>query len=445
MQLRQATIHAPRSALRRGAAALAIVASIMLAQPGAAPLHAADPSAPPVASPDATTLPAPSSGPLATPGPASFDSAALPSGFDRFVEVLTTIRDEFVLAGALDDHALVDGAIRGLMGAIGDDGHSAWLSPEEVSAEDAALDGRVIGIGVLVDTRYGLPEIVSVIPGGPADRAGLRRGDFILAVDGVGTDRLEDDDLVARIRGEPGTNVSLTIRPARGPDRVVTVERASVEVPSVDWAFVPGTRIADLRLLQFSTDAGRDVRDATIEAVSAGATGIILDLRGNPGGLLSEAEAVARVFLDDAVIYRQRDRDGTEREIRSGDRPAAGDLPVVVLTDSGSASSAEIVAAALAENDRATVVGERTFGTGTILGFFPLSDGSALRLGTQQWLTPSGRNLYGTGLAPDLEVALPPGARALEPLELRRLGARGIARSNDRQLRRAIRLLADAG
>lgn len=427
----------------RVAAGAVLAALVMLLPVAAGPLAAAGPSPAPVTSPAPVAPPTASLAPGASPAPV--DAATLPSGFDRFVEVVRTIREHFVLADTLDDHALVDGAIRGLMGAIGDDGHSAWLSREEVRAEDEALDGTVIGIGVLVDTRYGLPEIVSVIPGGPADRAGLRRGDFILAVDGVGTDRLDDDELVARIRGEPGTTVALTIRSARGRDRVVTVERAVVDVPSVDWAFVPGTRIADIRLLQFSTGAGTAVRDATVEALSAGATGIILDLRGNPGGLLSEAEAVAKVFLDDAVIYRQRERDGTEREIRADGRPFAGDTPVVALVDRGSASSAEIVAAALAENDRATLVGERTFGTGTILGFFPLSDGSALRLGTQQWLTPQGRNLYATGLTPAVALPLDPGVRPLEPLDLRELGPRGLGRSADRQLRRAVRLLTDAG
>ena len=131
----------------------------------------------------------------------------------------------------------------------------------------------------------------------------------------------------------------------------------------------------------------------------------------------------------------------SEREIRSGDRPEAGDLPLVVLVDGGSASSAEIVAAALSEGDRATVVGERTYGTGTILGFFPLSDGSALRLGTQQWLTPTGRNLYATGLTPDIPVVLPPGTRPIEPADLRRMRPAAVAASDDRQLRRAVRLL----
>ncbi|MFO1539770.1 MAG: S41 family peptidase [Chloroflexota bacterium] len=425
---------------------LLLVAALLVGAPPVG-LRAASPApvAAPAASPAPSALPASSPSPSSVPAPEPIDPADLPDGFARYLEVLRTIRESYVGADGLDDAALVEGSIRGLIGAIGDDGHSTWLSPDEVAAEDAALDGAVTGIGVLVDSRFGLPEIVSVVPGSPADAAGIGLGDRIVAVDGVPTERMGEGELVAAVRGPEGTVVSLVLRDPRGRTRTVPVTRARIEVPSTAWVRVPGTRTALIRLLQFSDSAGADVAAAVRAARDAGARSLVLDLRGNPGGLLDQAVAVSEVFLSSGTIYREVARDGSVREIAADGPVTDATLPLVVLVDGGSASSAEIVAAALGANGRARVVGERTFGTGTILGFFPLADGSGLRLGTYRWQTPGGEDLYGNGLLPGIVVPLEDGGRIADLADLAR-GPRAAERAlaGDRQLRRALRLVADA-
>jgi carboxyl-terminal processing protease len=286
--------------------------------------------------------------------------------------------------------------------------------------------------------------VISVIDGSPADRAGVLVGDIIVAVDGVSTERSPADEIVRLVRGEAGTSVQLRLRRDGVPDVEVSMVRERIDLEPVSWAFVPGTRIADIRLLQFSENAGRDLRRAVRAAIADGARALVLDLRGNPGGLVDEAIRVASTFLRSGVVYQERDRDGDVTPVRVRQRAIAPNLPLAVLVDSGSASSSEIVAGALQDNDRATIVGERTFGTGTVLNLFPLSDGSAIRLGVLNWLTPDGEGVFDTGIEPDEVVALPSGATILDPDELDDLDAAEFASSSDAQLRRAVRLLRSA-
>lgn len=379
-----------------------------------------------------------------SPAPIPGEPGGLPEGFDTWQQALDVIREFYVDPSAASDRALVEGAIRGMVDALGDTGHTLYLTKDELAAETDALDGTVTGIGVTVDARTGGPAIISVIDGSPADEAGLRAGDRIIAVDGVRTDRASTDELVRRVRGEAGTPVELRVKARDGTTRVLTILRERISVPAVDWAFVPGTRIAVIRLVQFSDGAGEAVVDAARDALEAEATAVVLDLRGNPGGLLDEAIRVTSAFLEDGVVYRSVTRDGEQDRVRTRGDAIIPDLPMVVLVDYGSASSAEIVAAALGESRRATVLGESTYGTGTVLNIFPLSDGSAIRLGVQRWLTPDGASVFETGLEPDVTVELPLDGFALEPGDLRHLTRREFTGSGDTQLRRAIRLLSAA-
>jgi carboxyl-terminal processing protease len=370
----------------------------------------------------------------------------LPPEIDLFQQAYGIVKDFYVDPAAAGDQALVEGAIRGMVDALGDTGHTVYLTREEVEAETEALDGTIIGIGVTVDARAGSHLIISVLDGSPADRAGLRSGELILGVDGARVDRSTTDELIRLVRGEPGTPVELRIRGRDGTERDVTITRERIEVPAVSWAFVPGTRIAVIRLTQFSAGAGREVADAARAAMGAEASAVILDLRGNPGGLLNEAIAVASVFLEDGTVYRSEDRDGDGEAVGTKGEAVVPDLPMVVLVDHGSASSAEIVAAALRDNGRARVVGQTTYGTGTVLNIFPLDDGSAIRLGVQRWLTPDGDDVFEAGLQPDVSIALPEDGVPLEPSELEDLGRREFRAGDDTQLRRAVRLLeADRG
>jgi carboxyl-terminal processing protease len=223
--------------------------------------------------------------------------------------------------------------------------------------------------------------------------------------------------------------------------REVTIVRRELDVPPVTWARVPGSDAAVLRIVQFSSDAADLTLRAIREALDAGADAFVIDLRGDPGGLVDQAVSIAGAFIEDGVAYQQRDREGVVQDVPVRGSAVAADLPLVVLVDYGTASSAEILAAALRDNGRARIVGEATFGTGTILSTYTLSDGSALRLGTLDWLTPNGASVFRVGLQPDEVVALTPGAAALQPSDLIGMTASDLGSSGDLPLERAVDLL----
>lgn len=380
--------------------------------------------------------------PPSSDGPAVTPPPDLPAEFDVVWQALRIIRDEYVDPSAVDAGTLAQGAVRGIVEALGDTGHTIYLTPEEVEVEADALDGKVTGIGVLVDDRSGVPLIISVIDGSPADEAGLRAGDLILAVDGERVERLVPRELFTRVRGRAGTVVRLTIEREGEPAPVeVSMERERITVAAASWAFVPGSDVALVRLVQFSAGAAQALRDAVTEALAAGATGLVLDLRGNPGGLVDEATSTVGVFQEDGVAFRQQDRSGRVTDVPVRGRTVAPDVPLVVLVDYGSASSAEIVAAALRDSGRARLVGEQTFGTGTVLNGFDLADGSSIRLGVLRWLTPSGDTIFRVGVAPDEVVELRPGAAALEPGDLLGMTAAEFESGGDHQLQRAVAML----
>jgi len=358
-------------------------------------------------------------------------------------EVLEILGDRYVNEAALTSENLTLGAIRGILEALGDDGHTLYLTEAELEVEQDALKGRVVGIGVVVDQRSGAPQIISVIDGSPADLAGLQAGDVIASVDDVNTVRLSINDLAELVRGDVGTTVRLGIeRPGQSRKLEVRIRRDDVEIDPVAWAFVPGSDVAVIRIVQFSAQAGRETRAAVESALESGATGFVLDLRGNPGGLVDEALVVAGSFLTDGVAYQEQGRQGPPRDVHitTGWTIAPG-APLVVLVDYGTASSAEILAAALRDNDRAPIVGEQTFGTGTVLNTFNLSDGSALRVGVLNWLTPGGQAVFRVGITPDEVVELPLGGVALEPGDLLGMTEIDYAESEDVPLRHAVRLI----
>jgi carboxyl-terminal processing protease len=261
-------------------------------------------------------------------------------------------------------------------------------------------------------------------------------------VDGQPTERQTVDEVIKRVRGDAGTSVTLGITHRDGSTTEVPIVRAEIVIPPVSWAFVPGTKIADIRLAQFSQGAADGVRSALTEALAGGAEGAVLDLRGNPGGLVDQAVGIASMFLPEgATVYGQQDRSGSKTEIPATGSPLAPDLPLVVLTDFGSASSSEIVAAALQDNERAQVVGLRTFGTGTVLNMFPLSDGSAIMLGVIEWLTPKGAGIFDVGITPDVEVELPTNGTPTDPSDLEDLTRKEFRQGHDTQLQRAVKLL----
>ncbi|HET9456186.1 MAG TPA: S41 family peptidase [Candidatus Limnocylindrales bacterium] len=360
-------------------------------------------------------------------------------------EAWEAIQEHYVEADELDDRDLAYAAIDGLAEAVGDTGHTGFMTPEERATRTSALSGSYVGIGAQVGvSEDGLPMIIGVFRGSPADEAGLRSGDVVVAVDGEPTAGEDLDDVVERVRGEVGTAVVLTIRPGGdGSERDVQIVRADVQIEPVSWALVPGTKTAVLRLEQFSSGAAADLRAALADVRVAGADRLILDLRANPGGYVNEAVAAASEFLASGTVYVERNADGEEKPTAVTPDGTALDRPLVVLVDAASASAAEIVAGAIQDAGRARIVGEQTFGTGTVLGEFGLADGSALRIGTVEWLTPNGRVIWHEGIAPDIEVARPDGVLPVVPDDLRELMPADVAELADPQLARAIELVGD--
>jgi carboxyl-terminal processing protease len=358
-------------------------------------------------------------------------------------EALDILGDRFVHEEALDTETLTRGAIRGMLEALGDEGHTEYLTPEEQAAAQEALEGRVLGIGVVLDQRAAAPLVISVIDDSPADRAGVRAGDVIVAVDGASTTRLPSDVFAALVRGDAGSHVAIDVeRPGVSEPLAFDIVRDDVAIEPASWALVPGSSVAVVRIVQFSADSGDRTRDAIQSALDAGASGLVLDLRGNPGGLVGEALEVIAAFLDGGVAYREQGRDGPPRDIEvPRERVIAEQVPVIVLVDYATASSAEIVAAALRDNGRAAIVGETTFGTGTVVHTFDLSDGSALKVGVLTWSTPRGEPVFGVGIRPDHEVEAEPGTAGLRPRDIERLRPGELARSADLPMRRAIGLL----
>jgi carboxyl-terminal processing protease len=377
----------------------------------------------------------------ATPGP-----TAAGADFDLIAQAWEILHQDYVGADELDDKALAYGAIEGLTEAVGDTGHTSFLTPKERADRAEELSGSYVGIGVRIDAAEdGRPLIVGVFTGSPAEAANLTTGDIIVSVDGQATDGHDLDEVAGWIRGEAGSTVKITVRHgADGTDRELSIVRAEVKVQTVSWAMVPGTRTAVLRLEDFSHGAADAVKAALGAIRDAGADRVVLDLRGNPGGYVDEAVGVASQFLKSGDVFIERDAAGKETVHPVSPDGADTDLPLVVLIDGGTASSAEIVSGAIQDAGRAQLIGVTTFGTGTVLGEFELADGSALRVGTVEWLTPKGRRIWHEGIVPDVKVERADTVRPIVPDDLRTMTAVEASHVDDPQVARALSAVASA-
>jgi carboxyl-terminal processing protease len=325
-----------------------------------------------------------------------------------FAKVLAHVRASYV--DDVDENQLIQGAVRGLVRSL--DPYSAYMSPEEFRVLRSDTQGRFGGIGCEVDARNGLLLVMAALEGTPAARAGLRRGDRILEIDGLSTEGMSLQNAVVRMRGRPGTVVRLSLR-RDGVDEPLSlaIERAEIDIESVEGRLINGN-VAYLRLRMFQEDSARRLRQELqrLERDSGGLVGAILDVRGNPGGLVDQAVEIADLFLAQGVIVTTRGRGGRMiAEERARRRGTVADLPLVVLVDGQSASASEIVAGALQDNRRATIIGEGTYGKGSVQNVIELPDGSGLKLTIARYHTPGGRSLAGRGLEPDIAVAGPPG------------------------------------
>ncbi len=369
------------------------------------------------------------------------DTAEVCADFAVFWDVWQLARERYVDPNAADPARMLEGAVDGMLATLGDEGHTRFLTAAEAAQWQESLSGAFEGIGIYVGQRNGALLILALIEGSPAASAGLRAGDQIRAVDGVAVDGWSVDDLVARVRGPSGTTVTLEVS-RRESDRLqFTITRAKITAPSVTWAMLPN-QIALVRISSFDEQAARGVRDALTAAQAAGAQKLILDLRNNPGGLLSALITIAGEFLPaNTAVLIERNRDGSQRVTTTRAAGIAQELPLVVLINGGSASAAEILAGALQDAGRAVLVGETTVGTGTVLTPFRLSGGAQLLLGTQEWRTPAGRQIRGKGVEPDRVVPQPLEAPILWPAELRELDPAALPTIDDVQLLTAIAIL----
>ncbi|MAG34730.1 MAG: hypothetical protein CL878_00550 [Dehalococcoidia bacterium] len=326
---------------------------------------------------------------------------------DRFGilwEAWDLIQREYI-GRPVDSTRLTYGAIRGMMEAL-DDPYSIFLDPRTQRLQKASLNGAYEGIGTTIEMKNGQHTVVAPFEGSPAAGAGLRAGDIVLRVDGQGIIGLSMPEAVSLVRGPADTSVQLTIlRPGDPAETLdLTIVRKRITTQSVTSEVTDGD-VAVIRIRSFSSSTPRQFDAALRRAQSQQTRGIVLDLRDNPGGFLSSAVAVASQFLPtDSVVVIEQLGNGNQqphRVLRSG---RSLDIPVVVLVNKGTASGAEIVAGALADHDRAILVGESTFGKGTVQIPHELSDGSAIRITTARWLTPSRHIIQGVGLTPDVVV-----------------------------------------
>lgn len=373
----------------------------------------------------------------------STQPASTEDRFKVFWEAWRLTKDNYVDDKATDDQKMTYGAIQGMLDTLGDQGHTRFLSPEEAQRNAQWIQSSFTGIGAEVTRRDNRPVIVTPIENTPAEKAGIKPGDVIMKVDGVDTIDLSLDETITKIRGPEGSSVTLTIyRPSTNETMEKTITRAKIQEQIVTWAMVPGTTVAHIRLNKFSQGATKDLQAAIDAAKKAGATGIIFDLRSNPGGLLNEAISVASQFVPQGtVVLKQRERGGKTTEYDAQRGGVALDIPMVALINQGSASAAEITAGALQFHNRAKLVGETTFGTGTILSTFKLSDGSEIILGTAEWLTPGDRMIRRQGIDPDIKVDLGPDAQLVTPSTLKNMSEQQVQNANDLQFQEALKLL----
>lgn len=326
-------------------------------------------------------------------------------GLDVVAQVWQILHEDYITWDKLDDQALSQGAIEGMLEAL-DDPYTSYLDADAYELGLTGLEGKFEGIGAHVGVRDEQLLIIAPIAGSPAERAGIRAGDVILEVDGQSTAEMSLAEAVLNIRGDKGTPVELLIlHEGETEPALIEVVRDVIEVPSV--RFEMKGDIALINITNFAETTYEEMAPVMEQIAGNGATGVILDMRSNPGGLLKAVVDTAGYFLEDGlVVVHVVDKEGQRTSQYAERHAAATDLPMVVLVDSYSASGSEVLAGALQDHNRATVAGTVTFGKGSVNILLPLKDGGGLYVTTARWLTPAGNLIEGVGLTPDVELDL---------------------------------------
>jgi carboxyl-terminal processing protease len=346
--------------------------------------------------------------PATTAGFAQVESRASPE-FSRLFATYQRIKASYV--EQVDDEVLIRGAIDGMLGAL--DPHSAYLDGASLERLETMIDGNYQGLGISVQMEEGAVKVVSPFKGSPAEDAGIKAGDYITHINGQVIYGLDINDAVAQMRGPAGSSIELTIfRLGRDDSFEVNVTRGVIELEPVTWELMDGN-VGHISVNEFSADVGADVSQGLRELTAqAGGRlgGVVLDLRRNPGGSLDEAVALSDLFLSEGQIVSQRGRTRRDSIYYEAETVYRGDVadgvPMIVLIDEGSASASEIVAGALQDHRRALVMGERSFGKGSVQTLYYLDNAfsRAVKLTTARYYTPSGRSVQEGGIEPDIRV-----------------------------------------
>jgi carboxyl-terminal processing protease len=351
-----------------------------------------------------------------TDGSATYEQLRL------FTEVLSIVQNQYV--DEVPPKELIYSAIKGTLRGL--DPHSSFLDPDSYREMQVETSGSFGGLGIEITLRDDILTVVAPIEGTPAHRAGLHPGDRIVKIDGLATKDMQLSDAVKRMRGKPGTKVTISVvREGWVEPKDFDIVREQIRVHSVRTHDL-GNGIGYIRLRQFQEQTAHDLEQALDKFLKTGMKALILDLRNNPGGLLTSAVEVTEKFMDDGklVVYTEGRVRNQNMRFSAHAKKAISSVPMVILVNQGSASASEIVAGALQDYGRAVLVGTQTFGKGSVQTIIPLSDGSGLRLTTAKYFTPKGRSIHGKGITPDIVVELPkpdpnakPAPPSLDPME----------------------------
>lgn len=354
--------------------------------------------------------------------------------FRLFWQVWDALHAQFVDRDTLDAQKLVYGAISGMVDAAGDP-YTVFLEPITSKKFQEEVSGSFSGVGMELGSREGVITVIAPLKDSPAIRAGILAGDILLKVDGSVTDRWSVEEAVGRIRGKKGTTVHLTLM-RDGVDDFIEVDivRDTIRVPAVEWRMLDNN-IAYLQLMSFNANVDGEFVKAAQELSAAGATGLIVDVRNNPGGLLDSAVNIAGWLLEpDSLVVVEKFNDGSTEQMRAKGNARLLALPTVVLINGGSASAAEIIAGALHDNRGLQLIGEKTFGKGSVQQLEDFFNGSTLKVTVAKWLTPNGVSISDTGISPTIAIPMDPADFPVKGWELGTVG-------KDPQLDRAIEFI----
>lgn len=327
--------------------------------------------------------------------------------FSLFWAAYNKIKDSYIGSEKIDTQELIYGAIDGMTKSLGDP-YTAFFDPNEAKRFEQDLSGSFEGIGAEVGIRKDQLTIISPLEGSPAQKAGLKAGDAILKIDGTDTGNMTTDEAVNLIRGKGGTNVVLTIyREDWGKSQEITITRDTIVIPALEWE-IKNQNIAYVHIYQFDQSLSNDFKKAAMDILASPAKKIILDLRGNPGGYLETAQEIAGWFLERGQVVTIEDFGEKRKEniYKAEGSAALAEYPLIVLINEGSASASEILAGALRDNRNVQLVGQKSFGKGSVQEVQYLPDNSFIKITIAKWLTPKGSSISEVGLDPDVKVEL---------------------------------------